>query len=120
MGSAPGFILTLVRPKGLLAEVLADGMDENMAWEMASVVNKVIMADRIEMGDVEQVGAVISKVDAYLNLALEWLAGQDVAAARECLEQLLLRRAVSSWSQPDAETPASRRHRRQDECRSLS
>jgi hypothetical protein len=85
-GSAPGFILTLVRPKGLLAEVLADGMDEEMAWEMASVVNKVIMADRIEMGDVEQVGYVISKVDAYLNLALEWLAGQDVAAAKECLD----------------------------------
>ncbi len=84
-GSAPGFILTLVRPKGLLAEALADGMDEAMAWEMASVVNKVIMADRIEMGDVEQVGDVISKVDAYLNLALEWLAGQDVAAAKEFL-----------------------------------
>ncbi len=84
-GSAPGFILTLVRPKGLLAEVLADGMDEEMAWEMASVVNKVIMADRIEMGNVEQVAGVISKVDAYLNLALEWLAGQDVAIAKECL-----------------------------------
>ena len=86
VGSAPGFIMTLVRPKGLLAEVLADGMDEDMAWEMASVVNKVIMADRIEMGNVEQVGKVINKVDAYLNLALEWLAGQDVAAAKECLK----------------------------------
>ncbi|RLB65343.1 MAG: hypothetical protein DRH08_08110, partial [Deltaproteobacteria bacterium] len=40
---------------------------------------------RIEMGDLEQVSGVISKVDAYLNLALEWLAGQDVAAAKECL-----------------------------------
>jgi len=85
VGSAPGFILTLVRPKGLLAEVLADGMDEEMAWEMASVINKVIMADRIEMGNIEQVGSVISKVDAYLNLALEWLAGQDVAAAKVCM-----------------------------------
>ena len=84
-GSAPGFTLTLVHPKGLLAKALADGMDEEMAWEMASVVNKVIMADRIAMGDVEQVAGVISKVDAYLNLALEWMAGQDVAAAKECL-----------------------------------
>ena len=84
-GSAPGFILTLVHPKGLLADVLADGMDENLAWEMANVVNKVMLADRIEMGDLEQVSGVISKVDAYLNLALEWLAGQDVAAAKECL-----------------------------------
>jgi hypothetical protein len=84
-GSAPGFTLTLARPKGLLAEALGDGMTEELAWEMASVVNKVIMADRVAMGDVEQVAGVISKVDAYLNLALEWLAGQDVAAAKECL-----------------------------------
>jgi hypothetical protein len=84
-GSAPGFTLTLVRPKGLLAEALADGMSEEIAWEMASVVNKVMMADRVKMGDIDQVSGVISKVDAYLNLALEWLAGQDVAAAKECL-----------------------------------
>jgi hypothetical protein len=84
-GSAPGFTLTLVRPKGLLAAVLADGMDEELAWEMASVVNKVMMADRVQMGDIDQVSIVISKVDAYLNLALEWLAGQDVDAAKECL-----------------------------------
>ncbi len=83
---APGFILTLVRPKGLLAAVLDDGLDETQAWEMANVVNKVIMADHIEMGNLEQVSGVISKVDAYLNLALEWLAGQDVAAAKECLK----------------------------------
>jgi hypothetical protein len=84
-GSAPGFTLTLVRPKGLLGEALADGMDESLAWEMASVVNKVIIADRIEMGDIEQVSGAISKVDACLNLALEWLAGQDVAAAKKYL-----------------------------------
>jgi hypothetical protein len=83
--SAPGFTLTLVRPKGLLAEVLAEGLDENMAWEMANVVNKVILADRIEMGNLEQVSNVIGKVDAYLNLALEWLSGNDVDTARECL-----------------------------------
>jgi hypothetical protein len=84
-GSAPGFTLTLVRPKGLLAEVLAGGLDESLAWEMAHLVNKVMMADRIEMGDLEQVVKVIGKVDASLNLALEWLAGQDVSVARKCL-----------------------------------
>jgi len=85
VGSAPGFTLTLVRPKGLLAEVLAEGLDENLAWEMANVVNKAMMADRIDMGDLDQVGDVISKVDSYLNLALEWLAGDDVAVARKSL-----------------------------------
>jgi hypothetical protein len=83
--SAPGFALTLVRPKGLLAAVLADGIEENLAWEMTCMVNKVIMADRIEMDELDQVRRVLDKVDAYLNLALEWLAGQDIAAARACL-----------------------------------
>ncbi len=84
-GSAPGFTLTLVRPRGLLAAVLADGLDETLAWELAHLVNKVMIADRIAMGDLEQVGKVISKVDACLNLALEWLAGEDVAVAGKCL-----------------------------------
>lgn len=84
-GSAPGFPLTLVRPRGLLAAVLAEGIDEGLAWEMASVVNKVIMADRVNMGEIEQVSDVIRKVDSCLNLALEWLAGDDVDAARGCL-----------------------------------
>ena len=54
---------------------------------MANVTNKVMMADRIEMGDLDQVRAVIGKVDAYLNLALEWLAGQDLALARQSLDE---------------------------------
>jgi hypothetical protein len=83
--SAPGFTLTLARPKGLLAEVLAEGIDESLAWEMANVVNKVILADRIEMGNIDHVTEVVGKVDAYLNLGLEWLAGNDVAEARTCL-----------------------------------
>jgi hypothetical protein len=84
-GNAPGFPLTLVRPRGLLAEVLAEGLDESLAWELAHLVNKVMMADRIDMGSLEQVSRVIGKVDAYLNLALEWLSGEDVAAARKSL-----------------------------------
>ena len=85
--SAPGFTLTLVRPKGMLAEVLAEGLDEELAWELASVVNKVMMADRVELGDLDQVKGVISKVDSCLNLALEWLAGQDAAVARKSLDE---------------------------------
>lgn len=84
-GSAPGFTLTMVRPKGLLAEALAEGLDEKMAWEMAALVNKVMMADRINMGEIDQVSDVLKKVDACLNLALEWLVGQDVVAARAAL-----------------------------------
>jgi len=83
---APGFMLSLTRPKGLLADLLAFGLDENRAWELANLVNKVLVADRVAMGDLEAVAAVIARVNACLNLALEWLAGEDVAAARRHLE----------------------------------
>lgn len=96
---APGFTLTLVRPKGLLAEVLAEGLDEALAWELAHLVNKVIMADRVELGNLEEVARVIAKVDACLNLALQWLAGEEVAAARrylaECYSEELFRLGYS-------------------------
>jgi hypothetical protein len=80
-GSAPGFALTLVRPKGLLAAVAEKGVSEETAWEMANVVNKVMTADRVDMGNIQDVSSVIDKVDANLNLALEWLVGDDVGAA---------------------------------------
>lgn len=83
---APGFMLSLSRPKGLLGEVLASGLDENLAWELANLVNKVLVADRVAMGDLEAVAAVIARVNACLNLALEWLAKEDAVAARGHLE----------------------------------
>ena len=83
-GLAPSFSLTLVRPKGLLAAVIDKGVSDETAWEITNVVNKVMMADRIDMGNLEEVSAVIDKVDANLNLALGWLCGddEDAAAAR--------------------------------------
>jgi len=86
-GSAPGFTLTLVRPRGILGDALAKGVSEELAWEIANVVNKVMMADRIDMSKLEDVSAVIDKVDANLNLALEWLAGDDVEKAELCLRE---------------------------------
>ncbi len=83
---APGFMLTLSRPRGLLGDILGSGLGEDLAWELANLVNKVLVADRVAMGDLEAVGAVIARVDACLNLALEWLAGEDVAVARKHLE----------------------------------
>lgn len=84
-GSAPGFTLTLVRAKGLLGEALAKEVSDELAWELANVVNKVMVADRVDMGKLEEVSNVIDKVDANLNLALEWLVDDDLDAAEKCL-----------------------------------
>ncbi len=85
-GCAPGFLLTLSRPGGLFGKILTEGLEEVMAWELAGLVNKVIMADGVDLANSAAVGQTIDKVNGYLNLALTWLCGDDVAAARERLQ----------------------------------
>ena len=79
----PGFFLTAARPRDLLAEVLATGVDERSAWELAYLVNKLMIADRVDVGDQQQVQSAAGRVFRYLNLALEELAGDDVTLAAE-------------------------------------
>lgn len=80
---APGFMLTMTRPTGLLGEILDAGVDEETGWELACLINKVAMADRIDIGDIDQVQYVIRKTCGLVNLSLEFLAGTDVTAAEQ-------------------------------------
>lgn len=80
-----GFFLAAARPRDLLAEVLAAGVDAETAWELACLINKLMMAERVDIGDPQQVEAAAAGVYRYLNLALEELAGADSARAAEAL-----------------------------------
>lgn len=73
----PGFVLSAARPQGLLAAVLADGLDDAGAWELSFLVNKVLLADAVDPGDPEAVRRTVARVGQTLNLALEFLAGSD-------------------------------------------
>ncbi len=84
-GVAPGAVLQLARPRGLLAGVLATGVDAGLAWELACLANKVIMAERLDLGELEQVRGAVERSFAILNLALEHLAGDDIPAAGQIL-----------------------------------
>lgn len=84
-GAAPGAALQLARPGGVLAAVLAEGVDADLAWELACLVNKVIVAERVDLGDLEQVRGAVERTFATLNLGLEQLGGDDVEAARRHL-----------------------------------
>jgi hypothetical protein len=84
-GAAPGAALQLARPGGVLAAVLATGIDAELTWELACLVNKVLMAERVDLGELEQVRAAVERTFAILNLALEQLGGDDVEAARRHL-----------------------------------
>lgn len=88
----PGFYLTAARPKDLLAEVLSGGIREEVAWELTYLVNKVVIADRANVGDAQQMQAVTEDVYRYLNLALEYLSGGDLLKATGLLDGVYLER----------------------------
>lgn len=78
---SPGFVLTAGRARNLLAQVLAAGVSDDSAWELTFLLNKAMVADRVESWEPSQVRAELEMVYGYLNLALEELCGDDVAAA---------------------------------------
>lgn len=80
---APGFALNLFRPAGLLGEILDAGVDEATAWELTCLINKVTLADGVDVGDLAQVQGCIRKIYGLLEVALEALAGADLGRASE-------------------------------------
>jgi len=87
---APGFVLSAARPRDLLAEVLAAGIDHETAWELTFLLNKVMVADRIDMGEAGEVHASMEVVYRYLNIALEHLSAGDSARAADLMEGVYL------------------------------
>jgi hypothetical protein len=82
----PGFFLAAGQPRDLLAEVLAAGIDQSTTWELAFLVNKVMMADRVDVGDLREVQTATETVYRYLNLALEHLSANDATVAARLLD----------------------------------
>jgi hypothetical protein len=87
---APGFVLSAARPRDLLAEVLAGGIDSETCWELTFLLNKVMVADRVDVGEISQVHASMEEVYRYLNLALEHLCDGDVNRAADLVEGVYL------------------------------
>jgi hypothetical protein len=88
--TAPGFVLSVVRPGKLLAEVLAGGLDIDSAWELTFLLNRVMIADRIDVGDATEVQDALSGVCYNLELALEHLCGSDIEQARRLFAETYL------------------------------
>lgn len=80
---APGFPLALVGSGNLLAEVLAGGVNESSAWELAALANKIMVAEGVEVGNPEEVRTTVKGALGLLNLALEHYSGGDPQRARE-------------------------------------
>jgi len=87
---APGFVLAERLPKNLLAEVLAGGLSDETAWELTCLLNKILVADGVDVGEAEEVDRALRRLYATLNLALEKLCGTDVEKAAELFENSYL------------------------------
>lgn len=85
-GVVPGQLLQLARTGGLVGRILAEGVSSETAWELACVLNKVLTADRVELGNLEAVRGAVGRSFGILDLALEYLAGEDLARATELLQ----------------------------------
>lgn len=86
----PGFLLTAASPRNLMAEVLANGLSREASWELSYLLNAVMSADRVDVGDPLQVQSALDQVYRCLNLALEHLCGNDADRAIELFDQIYL------------------------------
>ncbi len=83
---APGFVLTALSSRYLLSEVLAAGIDSGSVWDLSFLLNRVMIADGIDVGDSDAVQEALEQVCGYLNIALEQLCGSSLEKAREVFE----------------------------------
>lgn len=88
---APTFMLTMVAPRDLLGELLAGGLPPNIGHELGFLLNRVLSADRVDFGDLEQVALTLEDVYHYLNIALGAEAGSDLNRAEHLLNHVYLR-----------------------------
>ncbi len=82
----PAFMLTVAKPKNLLAAALDEGLTSSDCWELAFLSNKVLIANQIDVGDRGAMQDSLEEMFARLNLALEHRCGDDVKQAVELLD----------------------------------
>jgi len=77
----PAALLAQAEPHSLLAEILAGGIDHNLASELLFLANRKMSADNIDIADPDYVAETFQSTYDTLNLALEFLAGMDLDKA---------------------------------------
>ncbi|MDY0290995.1 MAG: DUF6178 family protein [Desulfuromonadaceae bacterium] len=86
--SLPGFVMTVARPRDLLADVMSNSLNDALWQELTYLLNRAMSADQVDIGDVTEVQESLEDVYNYLNIALGYLAGSDVERATELFEQV--------------------------------
>ena len=82
----PAFMLTVARPKNLLAAALDEGLSSSDCWELAFLSNKVLIANQVNVGNRSEMQDALEEMFARLNIALEYFCGDDVKKAVDMLD----------------------------------
>jgi hypothetical protein len=77
----PGALLSRAQPSDLLAEILAGGLNHELATELCFLANRKMSAERIDVSDPQAVEQSLQHLYRTLNLGLEHLAARDAADA---------------------------------------
>ena len=91
---APSFALALLPERDLLSRVLVAIRDSEILngvqLELASLANKVMVADQLPPDNSEALRRAVEKMAAYVNLGLEMKSKGDPKTARKVVEQVFL------------------------------
>jgi hypothetical protein len=92
--STPSFAVAMLPEKDLLPVVLGKIRDarviDTLRLELASLANKVIVADRLVLDEPEALRFAVGKVAAYVNLGLELLSRGSPKSAAKIIEEVFL------------------------------
>ncbi len=87
---SPLALLAKAEPNNLLADILGAGIDHETACELLHLVNRKLSADRADIAEQKEISGKLREVYDILNLALEFLSGNDVARGDEIFKTTYL------------------------------
>jgi tetratricopeptide (TPR) repeat protein len=92
--TSPAFALALIQERDLLSRALERIQDvatlDALQWELASLANKVVVADQVPYDSPEALHGAVDKVGAYVSLGLDLKTGGNLDLAVKALKEVLL------------------------------
>jgi hypothetical protein len=92
--AAPTFALALVQEQSLLAAALAaienQALRQVLQTEIATLANKIVMADELDPAEAESLHQAAQKAGAYVNLSLDLIASGEINRAAAALQSFYL------------------------------
>ena len=86
----PGALLARAKPDNLLAEILSNGLNLQLATDLCMLGNRKMSADGTDISAAADIGSSLQQLYDTLNLALEYLAGTNFEKAEQIVNSTYL------------------------------